>query len=149
MRLVSSAFEEGGFIPKQYTCDGANISPPLRWLEIPSGVGSFVLVIDDPDAPGGSWVHWSLYNLPADIHELPEELRPSDPELREAAIGPNSWERREYAGPCPPGVEPHHYVFTLYALDRRLTAASYADIEAMAADMEPYILEKNNINGFI
>ncbi len=77
IQLTSPAFEEGGMIPSKYTCDGANVSPPLKWTSVPEGTKSFAIICDDPDAPAGTWVHWVIYNLPANSRELPENVRPS------------------------------------------------------------------------
>jgi hypothetical protein len=108
--LSSSAFENDETIPRQFTCDGGNVAPPLAWSGAPEGTGSFALVMDDPDAPHGTFTHWLLYDVPA-----------TTTELHGHALGTalrNSFGRAEYGGPCPPpGDRPHRYVFTLYALD--------------------------------
>ena len=114
--LVSPAFGEGGTIPTIYTCDGQDISPALRWRDAPEGTESVALICDDPDAPGGSWVHWIIYDVPVSAGSLPEAV-PSTPHLAGGGRqGRNSWARIGYGGPCPPsGV--HRYVFRLFALD--------------------------------
>lgn len=114
--LESSAFNNGGSIPSKYTCDDDDISPPLSWRDAPTDTKSFVLIVDDPDAPVGTWDHWLLYNIPAATHELAENLT-SAPDG--AHGGKNSWGKTTYGGPCPPDRE-HRYFFKLYALDSKL-----------------------------
>lgn len=116
LTLSSSAFKDGEKIPKQYSCNGSNISPPLEWKNIPPEAKSFVLIMDDPDAPAGTWVHWILVNIPPGVKSLSENLT-IPPEG--AAFARNSWNRNDYSGPCPPSGT-HRYYFTLYALDQLL-----------------------------
>lgn len=116
MHLASSAFSDGGAIPRRFTCDGENMSPPLDWSDAPAGARSFVLLCDDPDAPGGTWRHWAVYDLPANSTHLPEGAgrRGGDKALRQAI---NDFGHASYGGPCPPhGHGPHHYRFRLIAL---------------------------------
>ncbi len=113
--LTSPAFESGEYIPVKYTGDGENIHPPLQWGDPPAGTQSLALVMDDPDAPRGTWTHWLLYNLSPQIHALPEQAHlPSG-----CQEGLNSWEKSGYGGPYPPSGA-HHYIFKLYALDTAL-----------------------------
>jgi len=116
MRLHSNAFRDGSTIPREFTCDGDDISPPLEWSAPPTGARSFVLLCDDPDAPGGTWHHWAAYDIPADLTSLPEGAaqRPWQRDFKQAI---NDFERTGYGGPCPPpdhGL--HHYHFRLFAL---------------------------------
>ena len=114
--IKSKAFGEGNSIPKQYTCDGADISPQLSWSQPPEGTGSMVLICDDPDAPMGTWVHWVLYGLSPDTLEISENI-PDDKEvLGGAKHGVNDFHKYGYGGPCPPGGT-HRYFFKLYAVD--------------------------------
>ena len=121
--LTSPAFIEQGVIPQRYTCEGANVSPPLAWSGIPPGAASLVLIIDDPDAPDPAaplltWVHWLLYNLPPTASELAEGI--ASAALPAATLeGLNDWQRTGYGGPCPP-IGRHRYFHKLYALDTRL-----------------------------
>ena len=114
--IKSTAFGEGNSIPKQYTCDGADVSPQLSWSQPPEGTGSMVLICDDPDAPMGTWVHWVLYGLSPDTLEISENI-PDDREvLGGAKHGVNDFHKYGYGGPCPPGGT-HRYFFKLYAVD--------------------------------
>jgi Raf kinase inhibitor-like YbhB/YbcL family protein len=108
MNLRSSAFEEGGSIPRQYTCDGGDTSPPLEWDDVPGGTGAFALIVYDPDARG--WIHWVLVDIPGDVRELGEGAGDSV-----GTPGRNDFGRTGWGGPCPPSGE-HRYAFTLYAL---------------------------------
>lgn len=117
LELTSPAFMDGGFIPIRYTCKGSDISPALKWTGVPPATKSFALIMDDPDAPRGTWDHWILYNIPANVTEIPE-----DPVTlhKETQVGLNSWKKNAYGGPCPPsGI--HRYFFKLFALDTVLT----------------------------
>jgi Raf kinase inhibitor-like YbhB/YbcL family protein len=119
IQVMSSAFEEGGPIPQRYTCDGEEISPPLSWESVPEGTQSIVLIADDPDAPRGTFVHWVLYDLPANARELPEDT-PRDKILANGARqGINDGGDFGYMGPCPPSGT-HRYFFKVYALDTRV-----------------------------
>ena len=117
--LTSVAFPGGGLIPKTYTCDGRNLSPPLRWTAPPRRTRSFALSVEDPDAPGGTFAHWTAWNIGPTIRQLARgEHAPAE--------GTNSAGSRGYIGPCPPAGAAHHYVFRLYALRSRLPLANGA-----------------------
>jgi Raf kinase inhibitor-like YbhB/YbcL family protein len=121
--LTSPAISHGQAIPKKYTCDGADVSIPFTWTDPPDGTRTLALIADDPDAPVGEWVHWVLYDLPADTRELPEGV-PHHKTLSDGSThGKNDFGRFGYGGPCPPPGRPHRYVFTLYAVDRTLGLA--------------------------
>lgn len=120
LAVVSSAFKPDGNIPAKYTCDGADISPPLSWSGIPAGARSLVLIMDDPDAPDPAapkmtWVHWVLYNIPPETTQLPEGVKSSGLP-KGTREGLNDWQRTGYGGPCPP-IGRHRYFLKLYALD--------------------------------
>jgi Raf kinase inhibitor-like YbhB/YbcL family protein len=117
MQLTSTAFAEGAPIPAKYTCDGKNISPPLKWSGVPAGAKALVFIADDPDAPFGTWVHWVLYDLPATVSELTEDVAKSQYVGGVAKQGLNDFQHLGYGGPCPPHGKPHRYFFKLYALD--------------------------------
>ena len=113
-RLFSSAFSEGGWIPELHTCQRADISPSLEWMGEPPGTRSYALIVDDPDAPGGVWTHWLLYDIPPQTHTLAQGCRAGGLLLD----GANDFGKLGYGGPCPPrGHGPHRYFFKLYALD--------------------------------
>jgi Raf kinase inhibitor-like YbhB/YbcL family protein len=129
LMLTSPAFANNGAIPKQYTCEGTDISPPLRWSGAPQGTKSFALIIDDPDAPDPrapkiTWVHWVVYNIPADANGLAEGAAKSGPPAA-AQLGLNDWKRADYGGPCPP-IGRHRYFHKLYALDTVLPDLGHA-----------------------
>jgi Raf kinase inhibitor-like YbhB/YbcL family protein len=132
-QLSSTAFSSGQAIPKSFTCDGANISPQLSWTGAPSTTQSFALIMDDPDAPAGTWVHWVLYDVPFNTRELAENV-PTRQELSDGTRqGRNDFNKLGYGGPCPPSGNAHRYLFKLYALDaKRLNlrlGASKTDLE--------------------
>ena len=112
--LQSSAFARNGDIPEEYTCDGRDVSPPLRWENVPKETKSFALLCEDPDAVGGKvWVHWVLFNIPANVRDLSADVQASS---IGAVEGTTSWRATKYGGPCPP-LKKHRYVFTVYALN--------------------------------
>ena len=120
--LKSSAFEDGQRIPERYTCKGEDISPPLSWEAPPKGTKAFALIVDDPDAPGGTFTHWIVWNLPSSLRALPEgvKVKTLDPDIRE---GKNDFGTLGYRGPCPPrGHGTHRYRFHLYALKEPVPA---------------------------
>jgi Raf kinase inhibitor-like YbhB/YbcL family protein len=144
--LTSTAFGPGEPIPRRYTCDGEDLSPPLAWGDPPQGTQSFALIADDPDAPVGTWVHWVLYDLPAGTRGLPEEV-PPDADLPDGSRhGKNSWRRLGYGGPCPPSGT-HRYFFKLYALDTTLALNAGANKEQLLRAMEGHILAQAELMG--
>lgn len=146
MHLSSKAFKGGYAIPKEYTCDGDDISPPLEWTSVPDDAMTLALIADDPDAPNGTWVHWVLYNLPAHILEIPANLPPKD-QLENGTIqGINDFKNIGYGGPCPPGGT-HRYVFKLYALDKELDLAAGATTRQLLQAMEGHILDRAQFMG--
>ena len=144
--LTSTAFAPGEPIPPKYTCDGQDISPPLQWSDPPQGTQNLALICDDPDAPVGTWVHWVLYNLPAQARSLPEAV-PSQAELSDGSRhGKNGWGRLDYGGPCPPSGT-HRYFFKLYALDTVLDLEAGADKKQVLQAMEGHILAQAELMG--
>lgn len=121
MQLTSSAFSDGATIPTQYTADGADVSPPLQWSGAPGNTRTFALVCEDPDAPRGTWIHWVLYNLPAEATSLPENVPPQATLADGAHQGKNDFGKLGYGGPSPPRGKPHRYFFRLFALDDALS----------------------------
>lgn len=147
MHLRALAFTQGADIPMQFSCDGANVSPALRWDRAPTGVETFAFVMDDPDAPGGTWVHWVLYDLPATALELPEGVEPTDRLPAGARQGRNDFGRIGYGGPCPPPGAAHRYYIRLYALDVRLDLQSGATRAQLDRSMKGHILAHAEVMG--
>lgn len=146
MKLVSPAFKYGGRIPMKYTCDGDDISPPLRWSGVPNGTESFVLICDDPDAPMGTWVHWVYYNIPKNVRSLPESIVPTENPYIGGTQGINDFKRVGYGGPCPP-MGTHRYFFKLYALKDRLNLPSGLTKEQVLEKIGDHIIGKAILMG--
>ncbi|MBI4021803.1 MAG: YbhB/YbcL family Raf kinase inhibitor-like protein [Candidatus Andersenbacteria bacterium] len=130
MKLTSSAWQENGIIPTKYTCDGDDVSPPLTITGVPAGAQSLAMIVDDPDAPAGDWVHWTAWNIPPSINEISEGSTPAG-----AVEGATDFGKPGYGGPCPPSGE-HRYQFKLYALDGTLdlpASAGKAEVEQAMA----------------
>ncbi|NOH01274.1 MAG: YbhB/YbcL family Raf kinase inhibitor-like protein [Chloroflexi bacterium] len=143
--LTSPAFANGDSIPADFSCKGRDVSPALAWTEPPAGAQSFALIMDDPDAPVGTWVHWVIYNIPASARGLPESV-PTDPQLRDGSVqGVTSARSTGYHGPCPPS-DTHRYFFKLYALDTMLSMQS-ADKKQLLAAMEGHVLGTAELMG--
>lgn len=146
LKLMSPAFENGGMIPEKYTCDGENVSPPLRWSNIPQGTESFAIIFEDPDAPSKTWVHWVLYNIPGDQQKL-DELIPATEILANGAIhGINDFEKRAYRGPCPPRSA-HRYILKLYALDTEVDLPPGANKKELLTVMKDHIIGEAELMG--
>ena len=137
--ITSPAFANGGAIPADFSCDGRDVSPALSWTEPPAGTQSFALIMDDPDAPMGTWVHWVIFNIPASTRDLTEGT-PTAPQLSDGSLqGKTSAGSTGYHGPCPPSGT-HRYFFKLYALDTILSLSTKADKKELLAAMEGHIL---------
>ncbi len=145
MKLESPAFAQSGEMPARFTCDGADLSPPLNWSDLPKGAQSLVLIVDDPDAPDPqapkmTWVHWVLYNLPADAGGLPEGVK--EEQLPAGTKqGLNDWKRTGYGGPCPP-IGQHRYFHKLYALDVLLEDLGKPTKAKLEQAMKGHVLAK-------
>jgi len=144
--LQSSAFQNGGSIPKKFTCEAADVSPELTWSGAPEKTQSFALIADDPDAPMGSWVHWVIYDLPANTAKLPEGV-PNQEQTADGAQGKNSSGKIGYGGPCPPPGKPHRYFFKLYALDSKLNLKPGARKPEVEAAMKGHVLAQAELMG--
>ena len=140
MTITSPAFSEGEAIPTKFSCDGDDVSPELNWSGIPEGTASLALIMDDPDAPVGLWVHWVLFNLPPDSAGLAEGA------AGVGLDGLNSWSTTGYGGPCPPGGT-HRYFHKLYALDTNLELEAGASKDALEAAMDGHILAQAELMG--
>jgi Raf kinase inhibitor-like YbhB/YbcL family protein len=148
LTVTSDAFANGQSIPAKYSCVGKNISPGLTWNEPPAATQSFALIVDDPDAPMGTWVHWVLFNIPANTRDLPEELPISGKNVDPNAIyvGKNSSGNTRYDGPCPPSGT-HRYYFKLYALDTTLSLQPGATKEQVLVEMKGHLLAQGELMG--
>lgn len=140
--ISSPEFAQNQTIPMKFTCEGANVAPTLIWEGFPEETKSFALIMDDPDAPGGTWVHWVLFNIPATTKHLNSQNSTPDG----AVNGTNSWGKKSYGGPCPPTGQ-HHYLFKIYALDTKLALTSKATKEEVEVAMKEHILAKAELIG--
>ncbi|HLO89458.1 MAG TPA: YbhB/YbcL family Raf kinase inhibitor-like protein [Nostocaceae cyanobacterium] len=146
MKLVSSAFENNSLIPPKYTCDGEDFSPPLSWDEVPPQTQSLVLIVDDPDAPIRTFVHWVIYDLPPTSRQLPEQI-PQGKTINSGGVqGKNDFDKLGYGGPCPPSGT-HRYFFHLYALDKKLNLPSGASKSQILTAMDGHVLAKGELIG--
>jgi hypothetical protein len=145
--LKTTAFQPGGNIPKQFTCDGADASPALSWSDPPPGTRSFTLIMDDPDAPGATFAHWVAYNLPPSTRHLPERV-PGNGEMRSGGMqGVNDFPKTGYGGPCPPPGKAHRYFFRLYALDSMLNLKAGAHRAEVDRAMKGHVLAQAELLG--
>jgi Raf kinase inhibitor-like YbhB/YbcL family protein len=144
--LASSDFQNGETIPERYTCSGLNTSPALSWNGVPGGARSLVLTVDDPDAPGGTFVHWVIYNLSPASKQLPEGFSSSAHDVI-GEVGTNGGGEGSYTGPCPPPGKPHHYHFRLYALDQKLPLGPGATEAQVDAAMKGHVLGETELVG--
>jgi Raf kinase inhibitor-like YbhB/YbcL family protein len=146
LKLTSNAFKEGEAIPRGYTCEGANVSPSLEWTGVPKNAKTIAIIADDPDAPAGTWVHWVLYNLPADGLGLIENT-PQTETLKGGGVqGKNDFGKIGYGGPCPPSGT-HHYFFKFYALDSELPLTPGATKAEVEKAMEGHIVGQAQLMG--
>jgi Raf kinase inhibitor-like YbhB/YbcL family protein len=147
LSIKSTTFQEGGKIPDKYTCQGQDVSLPLTWSEPPEGTKSFVLIMDDPDAPRGLFTHWLIYNIPPETSNLAEAV-PNDDQLQNGALqGENDSGNIGYSGPCPSPGNAHRYQFTLYALDRVLDIPSGVKRKELDSAMKSHILTQTRLTG--
>lgn len=145
MEITSTAFNNEGMIPSRHTCDGEDLSPPLSWHDLPEGTKSVAMIADDPDAPGKTWVHWVIYNIPPD-GGLPGNVPPEKNLPGGARQGINDFGRIGYGGPCPPGGV-HRYYFKLYALDAQLNLPAGGTKKELLREMEGHVLGEAQLMG--
>jgi Raf kinase inhibitor-like YbhB/YbcL family protein len=144
MNLTSTAFQDAANIPKKHTEDDKDVSPPLQW-EAPNAVKSFALICDDPDAPRGTWVHWVIFNIPADKTDLPEAV-PTSAKLPDGTRqGKNDFGKLGYGGPSPPPGKPHRYFFKLYALNSMLDLKEGATKKELEMAMAKHVLAEGQL----
>jgi Raf kinase inhibitor-like YbhB/YbcL family protein len=147
LNVTTSAFASGGAIPAQYTCKGKDVSPALEWSGAPAHTASFAIILDDPDAPAGIWVHWVMWNVPEAAHSLPQGI-PKREQLPDGSHqGRNSFGKIGYNGPCPPAGQTHRYFFRVYALDTKLNLNAGADRAALDEAMRGHVLAQSEYVG--
>jgi Raf kinase inhibitor-like YbhB/YbcL family protein len=146
MKLTCSAFEADGMIPKKYTCDGQDISPPLTWSDVPAGAKSLALIADDPDAPMGTWVHWVAWNIPVTPRSLEENVPKRETLPNGTKQGTSDFRRVGYGGPCPPSGT-HRYFFRLYALDTTFNLPSSTTKKDLEKAMQSHVLGQAEVMG--
>ncbi len=147
IEVTSSAFKSGGSIPAKYTCEGEDVSPALKWSNVPGTTKSLALICDDPDAPMGTWVHWVIYDIAPTLSELPEAVPPSEVTPQGAKQGINDFRRTGYGGPCPPPGGAHRYFFRLYALDIEPGLPPGASKSDLLRVLEGHILAEGELMG--
>jgi hypothetical protein len=145
--MVSPDFSADATIPKKFTCDGPDVSPQLTWTDPPAKTQSFALIMDDPDAPVGTWVHWVIYDMPADARELAENVAKQEQLPGGARQGRNDFGKIGYGGPCPPPGKAHRYFFKLYALDTKLGLKAGAKKSDVERSMQAHIVAQTELMG--
>lgn len=143
--LTSEAFPDGGNIPREFTCDGLDVSPPLGWVGAPPDTRAFVLLVDDPDA--GSFDHWLVYDIPAVLSALDQAASPGGALPEGAKEGRNGFKQAGYGGPCPPNGRPHHYSFRIYALDTALNLETGATKKTLEGAMQGHVVARGELVG--
>jgi Raf kinase inhibitor-like YbhB/YbcL family protein len=146
--LASDAFRNGGSIPPVYSCRGQGISPRLYWSNVPEGVRSFALIMEDPDSPGGTFSHWVIYNIPADKKELPASLPPNPSFPDGTRQGVNDFRRMGYGAPCPPSGKSHRYYIRLFALKVLLRPVGAMNRATLLSEIKDQVLDKAELMGF-
>ena len=147
LKVTTTAFSPGGVISKSCTCDGADASPDLSWSGAPAGVQSFALIADDPDAPGGTWTHWLMWNIPAQSVGVPKAVPGEAVLVGGVRQGRNDFRRVGYGGPCPPPGKPHRYFFRVYALDAKLDLKAGAGRDQLERAIRNHVLAQGELMG--
>jgi Raf kinase inhibitor-like YbhB/YbcL family protein len=147
LNVTTDAFAAGATIPEQYTCSGANKSPALKWTGAPATARSFALITDDPDAPRGTFVHWVVFDIPATVTSLPEDVPRTETIAGGGTQGDNGAGKLGYFGPCPPPGKVHHYHFRLFALDSTLGLKPGADADAVRSAMNGHTVASGELIG--
>lgn len=145
--ISSPSFQNGAQIPKKFACDGEDISPELQWTPPAAGTKSLALIVDDPDAPVGTWTHWVLYDLPPQTTSLSENVKKQEHLPTGAIQGRNDFRKIGYGGPCPPAGKAHRYFFKLYALDKKLDLKPGASKQEVERGMQGHILAQAELMG--
>jgi len=147
LELRSAAFKQNELIPRQFSCQGLDVSPPLSWAGVPEKTQSIVLVCDDPDAPLGTWVHWLIYDIPSDITELSNGIPHQETLDSGAKQGINDFGNIGYGGPCPPSGKPHRYFFKLYCIDEKLELSSGLTKDELLKAIKGHIIAQAELIG--
>ena len=147
MTLSSDTFGPNEAIPERFTCDGENLSPPLSWNGVPPDVASFALIVDDPDAPSGTFTHWVVHSLPSSTRQIPAGVQRTARLADGSAQGTNDFGGVGYGGPCPPPGKPHHYRFTLYALDDIPHLPAHTTKQQVLDGMRDHLLDQAQLIG--
>jgi Raf kinase inhibitor-like YbhB/YbcL family protein len=145
--LETKVFPKGGEIPSKYTCSGQDVSPALSWSGAPQATKSFALIVEDPDAPSGTFTHWVVYDLPPGTHQLPENVSQTDDLSGGGRQGRNGFRRTGYGGPCPPPGKAHRYFFRLYALDSTLNLPAGASRQEVESAMRGHLIAQAELMG--
>ncbi|EKF85473.1 YbhB/YbcL family Raf kinase inhibitor-like protein [Methanobacterium formicicum] len=149
VNIINPAFNDGEPIPPRYSCEDVDISPPINWdqpdLSVPTD-GSIAIICDDPDAPGGTWVHWVIFNIPPETRTLPEMVMPREEQENGTLQGVNSWGTIGYRGPCPPSGT-HRYYFKIYVLDKKLDLPSGITKDELLNAMKGHVLDEGQVMG--
>lgn len=146
IQITSPAFEDGAAIPKKYTCDDLDVSPPIEWTNVPEGTKTIAIVCDDPDAPMKTWVHWVIFNIAGDVSRLAESVPPEKELENGARQGMNDFHKVGYGGPCPPSGM-HRYFFKIYALDTTLDKPAGISKSHLMIAMEGHVLSESHLMG--
>ncbi len=146
IQITSPVFKDGGTIPKKYTCDDLDVSPPIEWSNVPEGTISIAIVCDDPDAPMKTWVHWVIFNIPGDVTHLSENVSPEKELENGARQGMNDFHKVGYGGPCPPSGM-HRYFFKIYALDTTLDLPAGISKSHLMIALEGHVLSEAHLMG--
>jgi Raf kinase inhibitor-like YbhB/YbcL family protein len=147
LKLETTAFSSGGFIPARFTCKGRDVSPPLAWSGPPADTRAFALILEDPDAPAGTWTHWLVYDLPPSARALPEGVPTSGEISGGGRQGTNDFGKIGYGGPCPPPGKPHRYFFRLYSLNAPLKLSAGASKEEVQAALRGRVVAETQLMG--
>ncbi len=145
--IQTNAFSAGGMIPKKFTCDGSDVSPELTWSGAPAGTQAFALIVDDPDAPMGTWTHWITWDIPASVTKFAEGTPKNETLADGTRQGKNDFKRVGYNGPCPPPGKPHRYFFKLYALGAKIDVKAGASRSELESAMKGKVLEQAEVMG--
>lgn len=147
LQVSTNAFQPGTEIPQKFTCSGEDLSPEISWTDLPEGTQSVAVIVDDPDAPVGTWTHWMVYDLPPSIQKLAQE-RPRTASLDDGGLqGKNDFGNLGYNGPCPPPGKPHRYFFKVYALDQKLEIPAGATRKALDEALKGHVLAEGEVMG--